>query len=134
MGAVEITVNEFRADYSEFANVSNEEVLKLIREATLLLENSDFSVVADLDKRKRLLYLLVAHLCYLSVGDNRGNGGSGFVGRVSSASEGSVSVATSLGELPASATWYVQSSYGFLFWEATKIYRMGVWFSGADYH
>lgn len=133
MSNVVLSVDGFRKRYPEFDNVTDTALSNLFDMAELYISNDYGSVVTNLNKRETLMYLIVAHLCYIRYGDNKGNGGSGMVGRISSASEGSVSVSADVGAVEFRNAWYTQSPYGMDFWQATKVYRMGVWFSGADY-
>jgi len=71
-----------------------------------------------------LLYLLTAHVAALSYGEN-GQGPRPLVGRISSATEGSVSVSAEYNVAPGSAQWYAQTGYGAQYWEATAKYRVG---------
>jgi hypothetical protein len=48
---------------------------------------------------------------------------SPLVGRLNHASEGSVSVGTDLGGIPGTAQWWVQTKYGFAYYQATAEYR-----------
>lgn len=133
MAIVELKITTFREDYDDFSNIADGKLPLLFDQATDYLDNTEISLVAQSDKRERLLYLLMAHLAYMRYGDKDGNGGSGMVGRVSSASEGSVSVSSDLGQVEFRNAWYTLSPYGMDYWQATKVYRMGVWFNGADY-
>jgi hypothetical protein len=74
-------------------------------------------MVADAAVRSVLLNMLTAHIAALN-----SPGASGVVGRVSSASEGSVSVSAELA-VPGSAAWFAQTRYGIAFWQATAQYR-----------
>lgn len=130
MAIVTFDIDKFRAMYPEFSNVADATLPYIFDEATDYLSNQPYSVVDDYDKRERLLYMLMAHICELRYGNNRGQGGTGFVGRVTSASEGSVSVSSDLGMLGASATWYAQTEYGLSYWQATKVYRMAKYYPG----
>lgn len=113
------------ARYPEFGGAVGQDLAaSLFAEAGLLyLDNSDASPVQDVNRRLLLLNMLVAHLAALSgIGSSRD---SGAVGRISSASEGSVSVTFDSGLMPGTAAWYQQTSYGLSFWQATKSARMG---------
>jgi hypothetical protein len=94
-------------------------------EATAYLDNTDCSPVADLTKRLRLLNMITAHIAALN-----GPGSSPLVGRISNASEGSVSVSADLTGTPAAAAWWMQTKYGAAFWEATKGLRTFRYFPG----
>ncbi|MEI7410061.1 DUF4054 domain-containing protein [Pectobacterium aroidearum] len=122
MAIVVFDINAFRERYPEFDTVSDTLLSAYFAEATVYLDNTDCSPVKDVDIRAVYLNMLVAHIAVL----NSGVGGekpSGLVGRVASASEGSVSVST--GEVPVSPAswWYLQTPYGAAYWSATAPYR-----------
>lgn len=93
--------------------------------ATLYLSNKDSSRVADPVRRAGLLWLLVAHLAQLDgVLQAAGVGSQADkVGRMSSASEGSVSATFDNGSQPGSSAWYQQTQYGSTYWNATANLR-----------
>lgn len=131
MAAVTLDIPRFRAWYPRFGNVTNDALEPLFELACMGFDNSDFSLESNLDKRERLLYLLLAHLAYGRYGDADGHGGGGAVGRIGSATEGSVSVSFDMGAgLPFDTVWYMQSEYGQLFWQLTKPYRLFAYFPG----
>ncbi|MDU7759692.1 MAG: DUF4054 domain-containing protein, partial [Enterobacter asburiae] len=108
MAIVVFDINAFRERYPEFDTVSDTLLNAYFVEATVYLDNTDCSPVTDVNVRAVYLNMLVAHIAAL----NSGVGGqkpSGLVGRVASASEGSVSVST--GEVPVSPSswWYLQT-------------------------
>lgn len=88
-------------------------------EATLLVDNGPCSIVSDVAVRAILLNMATAHIAALSPA----TGGSGAVGRVSSASEGSVSTSLDYGTISTSQAYWVQTPYGAQFWQATAPYR-----------
>jgi hypothetical protein len=123
MGIVVFDVDAFRAQYPEFSNVTDDQLQACFNQATLYLNNTECSVVVDLNQRAILLNMLTAHIAYMRYGDSKGNGGiSGGVGRVSSASEGSVSVSFDMPTTQNNA-WYMQSPYGSDYWFATAQFR-----------
>ncbi len=75
-----------------------------------------------------LLGMMTAHIATLFAPIN-GNPPSTLVGRISSAGEGSVNVATDFPSQPGSE-WFNQTKYGAMFWAATKIYRMARYYPG----
>ena len=133
MAVVTLDIASFRAMYPEFSNVSDAILPFLFDQSTDYLNNTDYSLVDDVVKRERLLYMLMAHLAYVRYGDNRKRGGSGMVGRIASATEGSVSVSSDLGPIEFRYAWYTQSPYGMDFWQATKVYRMANYYPGDNY-
>lgn len=132
---VTLSVEKFRDYYPEFSNITDGQLEMILEQAPLYLDNTILSCVADEAKRATLLYMIAAHLCYLRLGDAKGNGGSGIVGRISSASEGSVSVSSDMGSTPFRYSWYAQSPYGMDFWQATKSCRGFRYYTGKGvYH
>lgn len=112
----------FRARYPEFAAVSSDMLGLYFAEATLFLDNTSASAVQDVNVRALLLNMLTAHLAALFGGVN-GQAATPLVGRVNSATEGSVSVSTDMGPVYNSQAWYMQTKYGAEFWAATSIFR-----------
>lgn len=94
--------------------------------AGLLFANDDCSPIVDPDKRLVFLNYIVAHLARLA-GYPVAAGGSavpdGMVGRVSSATEGTVSISTDYGTVRESAAWWLQTPEGATFWQLTRAFR-----------
>lgn len=86
-------------------------------EAGLYLNNTETSPVADVARRLVLLNMLTAHIAALNM-----PGSSALVGRVSNASEGSVSVQAEYAP-PGTSAWFVQTKYGAAYWQATAYLR-----------
>lgn len=93
--------------------------------ATDFLNNTATSVVQDLTKRARFLNLITAHLATLDgILTPRGQGSqAGRVGRLASASEGSVSSSFDNGSQSANAAFWQQTQYGSTYWAVTAPYR-----------
>jgi hypothetical protein len=72
-------------------------------------------------QQTNLLNLMVAHCAQLLFGSSKGAAGP-LVGRISSASQGSVSVSTDFPQ-NANAAWFNQTVYGAMFWVACAPYR-----------
>ena len=122
MGIVVFDPVGFVARYPEFSTVSNPLLTDYFTEATIYLNNTDTSPVLDLNIRAMLLNMLVAHIAAINSGIN-GQAASPLVGRINSATEGSVSVGTDMGPVTNSQAWYLQTKYGASYWAATSIYR-----------
>lgn len=135
MGVVTFDIKTFRELYPEFAAASETLLEALFNQAsTLYLNNTDESVVQDLKEREQLFFLLVAHLCALrgfGSGQNGGQGG-GLVGRITSASEGSVSVSVDNSGSNDQSWWFLQTPYGASYWQATAPYRTMQYHPGAS--
>lgn len=131
MASVTFDPTAFKLRYPEFAALGNPLLAAYFAEATLYLNNGDDSKVSDLTVRAILLNMLVAHLSMLNAGAN-GAAPSDLVGRVSQASEGSVSVTADMGATPGSAAWYMQTKYGAAFWQASLPFRTFAYVPGAS--
>lgn len=113
----------FTARYPEFASIAVPTLQAYFDEAgTVYLNNTDASPIADTTLRSVLLNMLVAHLAALNSGVN-GQAPQDGVGRVSQATEGSVSVTLDMGETTNAQAWFNQTRYGAAFWRATSSYR-----------
>lgn len=110
----------FKLAYPQFDAVSDAMLTNYFNLATLYLSNTDCSIVQDIPKRTTLLWLLTAHIAYLSGALEPGQ--PGLVGRISSATEGSVSVSTEMPTTPSSA-WFMQTQWGAMFWQSTLSLR-----------
>lgn len=124
LGIVAFSFSEFTTQYPEFAGINPTAAQNQFNIATLFLNNTCGSFVRDATVRMTLLYMLTAHICVLNVGTNDGNGNvtppQGIVGRIDSATEGSVSVSASYSsEVSQSEAFYIQTKYGAQYWEAT---------------
>ena len=110
--------------YPEFSNVTQPQATSQFAMAGIFLRNDGTGLVADPVIQTQLMYLMTAHLCFLAYGDSTGAGGSQLVGRISGATQGSVSVQTDMPSNPSNA-WFNQSKYGAEFWQGTAAFRSG---------
>lgn len=84
----------------------------------------DFGQITDVTRQDALLNLFVAHLVELYLPRSDSPAGQGLVGRVTSASEGSVSVSLDAGQtVTLTQSWFMQSRYGHQFWVQTGFLR-----------
>ncbi|ELK3149846.1 DUF4054 domain-containing protein [Salmonella enterica] len=124
MGTVTFDSKVFVSLYPEFSAAGAVVLTAVFNQVTALyLDNTDESPVADLNEREQLLFLLVAHLCSLRGLGSGKDGQSGLVGRITSASEGSVSVFVDNSGSNDASWWYLQTPYGAAYWQATAPYR-----------
>ena len=116
----------FVARYPEFtASVNANPTLyaSLFAEAGLYLNNTDCSVVQDVNLRTTLLNMITAHIAFIG-GQLTADGQPRPVGRVATATEGAVSASFDYpATTPGSGPWFAQSQYGIAFWQATTCYR-----------
>jgi hypothetical protein len=126
------------AAYPEFAAVTQPRAQGFFDQACVFCDNTACSPV-PYNPGPRAIYLdmLTAHIAALSGGLDpcgvvAGGSGAGVVGRITSASEGSVSVSVGdmgQGDGP-NAAWYYQTRYGAMYWTATAQYRTWQYFLG----
>ena len=123
----------FKAAYPEFVLISDARCTIMFDLAAQgILDNTDNSPVMALDYRTQLFWLLVAHL--LTLFAVAADGSERPVGRVDTATEGSVSVGFAY-ELPAGsamAAWFNQTKYGALYWMMTAQFRSMKYFVAGD--
>lgn len=117
MSIVAFDPTAFKARYPAFASVDDGLLGLYFAEAALYLNNTNASIVLDVPVRTMLLYMLTAHIAFLAARD------AGMVGRVNTATEGSVSVGSEFGPPVGSQAWFAQSQYGASFWQATLRFR-----------
>lgn len=124
------------AGYPEFAAVGAPLGQTYFNRASFLCDNSNRNPVARVPGMVAdLLYLLTSHIAWLNAPrDANGNPAatgapaSPIVGRINTATEGSVSVGADMGDANAgspSQAWYMQTKYGAEYWAATAGVRTG---------
>lgn len=123
MGVAAFDYAAWVATYPEFVSVTEPTADGYFNMATLFLNNTDCSPVTNVATRGVLLNMVTAHLVKLFCPVN-GVAPGGLVGRVSSATEGSVTVTT---EYAAAKTnleaWWTQTPYGAAYWAAMAPFR-----------
>ena len=117
----------FQSAFPAFALVPGAALSANFTFATLLLNNSCCSVVCDAPTRAQLLNLIVAHITALLNGVN-GQAPGGAVGRIASATEGSVSATTEMMTQTESAAFWNQTQWGAMYWRMTAQYRTARYF------
>lgn len=126
MAVAVFNLTQFLGRYPEFTalNTANPARLPaLFQEAGLYLSNTDCSPVSDVVRRGLLLNMLTAHISFLG-GDLSADGQARPVGRMSQASEGSVSASfEGVTPTPGTGPWFAQTQYGAAFWQATSSLR-----------
>lgn len=131
MAAVPVVFNyaNWLRNYSQFGNVNPGQAQEFFNRATTLIDNSPLSRIPyapsaspPVETRLYILNAAVAHFAYLFTPDATGNARP--VGRISQATEGSVSLGLEY-VTPTSATeaFWNQSPYGSYVWVATLNYR-----------
>lgn len=129
MGVVVFDYSLWAATYPQLAvKVPQPLAERYFAQATLYLDNTECSVVTDVAQRAVLLDMLVAHIAALN--GATAAGASGMVGRISSVTEGSVTISSEMPMTAGSEGWYMQTPWGAQFWAATVGYRSGFYVPG----
>jgi hypothetical protein len=113
--------------FPQFAYITQPQAQMFFQLATQLHRNDGGGPVSDVNTQTNLLDLATAHLVQLFAPNITGqspNRDANVVGRITNASEGSVSVATEF-PMPANATasWWAQTSYGAFYWTVSAPFR-----------
>lgn len=128
-GVVVFDYAAWSARYPEFSSVMQATAQQYFYEAQLYCDNTPCSIVRDLCERSILLNMVTAHIAALNAPLN-GQPSSPLVGRISNATEGSVSVGAQMDMPPGSAQWFNQTKYGAAYWQATAQFRSMLYVRG----
>lgn len=110
--------------FPEFSYVSSAQALLYFNIATTAHRNDINGPVDDAAKQLQFLNIVTAHIAALFAPKQPGGDPANpLVGRIASASEGSVSVSADFSGLGQSAAWWSQTRYGAMYWQLTKPYR-----------
>ena len=122
-GAVTFNYNNWVARYPEFTSVSAPAAQMYFDEATIYCANK-LGPVQTVEILTTLLNMVTAHIAALNNPVTSGGASpSTPPGRISNASEGSVSATFDYTSEPGSQQWFIQTKYGAAFWQATNVYR-----------
>jgi len=120
--AVTFDFSEFATRYPEFAAVSPSLLAAKWDEADLYFTN-DLTRITDVGRLRILFDMLTAHIAFIG-GALEADGKPRPVGRLSNASEGTVSAAFDYNADAGSESWFLQTQYGAAFWRATAWIRL----------
>lgn len=129
----------FIVTFPEFSVLTQAQVQAQWNMATGLQRNDGCGPVTTAGQQVNLLNLVTAHLCALFFqGPGDPNPGapkdaSTPVGRVSSASQGSVSAQFDYGTVGKKEAFWVQTRYGALWWQMTRTYRTMLYAPGQPF-
>lgn len=113
------------AIYPEFtATVSAPQAQQYFTLATSIHRNDGGGPVSDATQQLALLNMLTAHIAAMFAPPSAGQPASSIVGRINSASQGSVSVqAAYSNNVTEQMAWFIQTKYGAMYWTATAPFR-----------
>ena len=119
----------FVARYPEFAALTQAQLTAYFAEAALYCANDTCNPAFVAGVLGPLLNMLTAHIAWLyaprtsDLPSPVGAVASPLVGRITTASEGSVSVSTTSDYPPGTPQWFQQTNYGSSYWAATAQFR-----------
>lgn len=111
------------------ASVNDPQATGYFAIATVYVDNTACSPICNLTIRSTILNMVTAHIAKLLapiVVNGVVEQPSSLVGRISDASEGSVSVAVDF-PTTASSAWFLQTTYGALAWQALAPWRTALY-------
>lgn len=111
--------------FPELASINQAQATMYFGMAENLCDNSPCGIVPNCPptyQRQTFLNLLTAHIASL-FGSINGQPPNPLVGRISNATQGSVSVATQNDYPPGSAQYFQQTKYGAAYWQMSSQYR-----------
>jgi hypothetical protein len=125
---VNFDYNSWIARYPEFGPNGAQPVSSTLaglyfNEATLYSANNGSGPVRDATTQSMLLNMMTAHIAALNAPLANGQPASSLVGRISNATEGSVTLGIENQYPPGSPQWFQQTKYGAAWWAATAQYR-----------
>jgi len=123
---VQVTFNyaAWAALFPQFSNLTSDQVAgPILTLAEQYNRNDGGGPVCDAGIQTQLLNMMVAHVAQLLFGSTT-QPLSPLVGRISNASEGSVSVGTDFPTTP-NDKWFSQTQYGAMWWQLALPFRLG---------
>ncbi len=131
MGVAVFNYDAWAARFPTVAAVVAEPLADMyFAEATDFLDNTDCSIVEDVAQRLRFLNLITAHIACVNGATPQG---AVVVGRVSSVTEGSVTIASELKGFDGDyAAYFSQTSFGLQYWAMTAGFRTMRYVPGAQ--
>lgn len=111
------------ARYPEFSAVAEATADAYFAEACIYHNNTLTGLVCDEAAQRTYLNMMTAHIAARYSAGTSPQPSNTPVGRLSSATEGSVSSSFENSYPPGTAQWFQQTKYGSDYWNATKAYR-----------
>jgi hypothetical protein len=113
------------AIYPEFTStVNSAQAQEYFNIATTIHRNDGGGPVTSATQQLSLLNMVTAHIASMFAPSAAGGSSSGIVGRINSATEGSVSVqAAYSNNVSEQMAWFIQTKYGAMYWVATAPFR-----------
>lgn len=120
---VQFNYAQWLSAFPAFASIGQMTAQSYFDLATSVHRNDGGGPVTSAAQQLTLLNLLTAHIAQLFSPQGSGQGG-GLVGRINSATQGSVSVqAAYSNNVTEQMAWFIQTQYGALYWTASAPFR-----------
>ena len=119
MAVVTFNPATFKLRYPELAGIDSALLELYFNEATVYCCNTHSAIIRDVRIREIILNMLTAHIATLAKRE--------LVGRISSATEGSVTVSAAMTTPSGSRAWFDQTPYGASAWQAMGPYRTAIY-------
>lgn len=113
----------FATEFPEFAYLSGPQITEFFAIATTFHRNDGGGPIATAQVQTEALYCVTAHFAKLYAPTPSGQNAPDNVGRVSDASEGSVSASFDYPAGTPTMAFWVQTKYGARYWALTAPYR-----------
>ena len=128
MGVVVLTYAQFIAAYPQFTTTVSQTAFDTVVYpfAQQYNRNDGGGPVTTSDLQTALLLLMCAHVAQLIYGTPDAAASTAMVGRIASAGQGSVNVATEY-PMTTSNAWFAQTQYGASYWQMIRPFRLGVY-------
>ena len=127
--AVNFDYTAWTAAYPQFSNVTQTQITgPVLSLAEVYCRNDGGGPINDTNLQTQALYLMVAHVAQLMFGSTT-QPLSPLVGRVDSATQGSVSVSVEFPDSNPNAAWFNQTPYGAMFFQLIKAVTRGRYFA-----
>lgn len=111
--------------FPEFAHVQQPQATMYFNLATTFHKNDGTGPVDDAGQQSSLLNLATAHFAQLLAPKSDGEPASEIVGRITDATQGSVSVSAEMsGDVKAQEAFWNQTKYGVMYWAGTLPFRL----------
>ncbi len=113
----------WRAQFPEFSYLSDSQADAYFAMATGVQRNDGGGPISVASVQLSMLNVLTAHVAALFAPTKTGAAASSLVGRISDATEGSVSVSVQNDYAPGTAQWFQQTKYGSMWYVMSAPYR-----------
>lgn len=106
--------SDFKLSYPQFDFISNNTMTDIYENIALVCSDWVYRLLSDDNKRYYWTCIVLAHILTLLYGADGKSNNAQLVGRINTATEGSVSIGTDYAAMSESNAWWLQTQYGAL--------------------